>query len=73
MQTIVDGAKTPEEWCALLRQQGAQVSARTLRTKARETGQYLSLGRAMLLNPNHMAALLRPSVRTEAVEEGRYD
>ncbi|MBD3816936.1 hypothetical protein M4578_18830 [Salipiger sp. P9] len=73
MQTVVDGAKTPEEWCAMLRQQGAHVSARTLRAKARETGQYLSLGRAMLLNPKHLAVLLQPEAEAVPLEEGGHD
>ena len=73
MHTVMDGAKTPEEWCTLLRQQGAQVSPRTLRAKAREKKQYLSLGRAMLLNPEHLAVLLQPEAETVTSEGGGHD
>lgn len=53
-----EDALTPEEWCRKLAKTGATISARTLRTKARELGQFYSLGRAMMLNSTHIEALL---------------
>jgi hypothetical protein len=53
-----EDALTPEEWCRKLAKTGATVSARTLRTKARELGQFYSLGRAMMLNSDHIEVLL---------------
>ena len=53
-----EDALTPEEWCRKLEKTGATVSARTLRTKARELGQFYSLGRAMMLNSDHIEVLL---------------
>lgn len=58
MQSFED-ALTPEEWCKKLRKTGAAISARALRTKAREHGQFYSLGRAMLLSSAHVESLLR--------------
>ena len=53
-----DDMLTPEEWCKKLAKNGATVSARTLRSKARELGQFYSLGRAMMLNATHVEVLL---------------
>ncbi|AUQ63185.1 hypothetical protein PhaeoP57_02173 [Phaeobacter inhibens] len=58
MQSFED-ALTPEEWCKKLQKTGAAISARALRTKAREHGQYYSLGRAMLLSSAHVESLLK--------------
>lgn len=58
MQSFED-ALTPEEWCKRLRKTGAAISARALRTKAREHGQFYSLGRAMLLSSEHVECLLK--------------
>ncbi|MEP3296441.1 MAG: hypothetical protein ABJO27_08180 [Pseudoruegeria sp.] len=57
MQNFED-ALTPEEWCRKLARTGATISSRTLRIKARELGQFYSLGRAMMLNSAHIEALL---------------
>ncbi|MEO1639480.1 MAG: hypothetical protein AAFU41_09575 [Pseudomonadota bacterium] len=47
--------KTPEAWCDILKHlHGIKVSARTVRTIARETGQYRRFGRQMLLLPHHV-------------------
>ena len=56
----VQDALTPEIWCERLRERGASVSARKLRSKARATGQYYALGRTMLLHPDHIEALMAP-------------
>lgn len=58
MESLED-ALTPEEWCRKLSKTGASVSPRALRTKAREHGQYYSLGRAMFLSAGHIETLLR--------------
>ncbi|MGJ8629021.1 MAG: hypothetical protein ACSHXB_18830 [Sulfitobacter sp.] len=63
MQDFED-ALTPEEWCRKLRKSGAEISARALRTKAREHGQFYSLGRAMLLSAAHIEALLKMDAAT---------
>ena len=54
-----EDALTPEKWCERLQKTGAEISARTLREKARKHGQFYSLGRAMMLNTAHIEALLR--------------
>ncbi|MEX0306642.1 MAG: hypothetical protein AB3N12_04565 [Ruegeria sp.] len=54
----IDDMLTPEEWCKKLRKTGAIVSARALRAKARENGQYYSIGRAMMLSAKHLETLL---------------
>lgn len=53
-----ENTHTPEEWCKKLRKTGASVSARALRTKARELGEFYSLGRTMLLSEEHVQTLL---------------
>mgnify|MGYP001791047993 CR=1 FL=1 len=58
MQNL-DDMLTPEEWCKKLRKTGAIVSARALRTKAREHGQYYSIGRAMMLSAKQLETLMR--------------
>lgn len=55
---VVETAKSPEEWCEKLKKRGIQVSPRTLRAKARKHGQFLSLGRAMVLNLQHIEHLM---------------
>ncbi|MEM6891397.1 MAG: hypothetical protein AAF636_25200 [Pseudomonadota bacterium] len=57
MQNL-DDMLTPEEWCKKLRKTGAVVSARALRTKAREHGQYYSIGRAMMLSAKQLETLM---------------
>lgn len=57
MQNLED-MLTPEEWCKRLRKTGAVVSARALRTKAREHGQYYSIGRAMMLSAKQLESLM---------------
>lgn len=54
----IDDMATPEEWCKRLQKSGASVSARALRSLAREHGQFYSLGRAMMLTSSHIEALM---------------
>ena len=57
MQNLED-MLTPEEWCKRLRKTGAVVSARALRAKAREHGQFYSIGRAMMLSAKQLETLM---------------
>lgn len=57
LEHLVNG-RTPEEWVAFLAERGMRLSSRTLRTKAREMGCFYSLGRSMVLSPQHIEALL---------------
>lgn len=70
MSKIFDLGRTPEEWSARLRPRGVELSPRTLRTKAREHGQYFAIGRAIFITPDQMdEILLREADRTiRAVE-----
>lgn len=61
MNAKVQEALTPEVWCKRLQDTGAFVSPRTLRKQARAMGLYYSLGRTMLLHPDHIEALMAPS------------
>ncbi|KEO59951.1 hypothetical protein DT23_15095 [Thioclava indica] len=58
MNNTFENAVTPEVWCERLRSQGAEVSARVLRAKARSCGHYYALGRVMLLSAEHVEAIL---------------
>jgi len=58
MNNTFENAVTPEIWCERLRSQGADISARALRAKARSCGHYYALGRAMLLSPEHVETIL---------------
>lgn len=59
MAEILDNALTPEEWSQKLRLRGIYLSPRTLRTKARFYKQFYSLGRQMVLLPEHIDEMLR--------------
>ena len=50
--------RTPEQWCQLLRSQNVVMSSRRLRANARRMGQFYRLGRTMLLDPDHLKAIL---------------
>ena len=52
--SIVETAKSPEEWSKTFAVRGIEISPRTLRAKARQFGQFVSFGRAMLLLPEHI-------------------
>lgn len=68
MEHVIAEARTPEDWCNLLRARGFRLSARTIRQKAREHGAYYAMGRAMLLLPEHVEAILKAEARREAAE-----
>ena len=68
MNDTFENAVTPEIWCERLRSQGAEVSARVLRAKARSCGHYYALGRVMLLSAEHVEAIL--SVEGAQVRKG---
>lgn len=59
-----DEMLTPSEWCKKLRKSGAIISERSLRTKAREHGQFYALGRAMMLSADHIEKLLTLAATT---------
>lgn len=58
MSKIFDLGRTPEEWSARLRPRGVELSPRTLRSKAREHGQYFAIGRAIFITPDQMDEIL---------------
>lgn len=58
MSKIFDLGRTPEEWSEKMRARGVDLSPRTLRSKAREHGQYFALGRTMLITPDQMDEIL---------------
>lgn len=59
MSQIVAKALTPEEWSLKLQARGVSISPRTIRSKAREYDQYYSLGRMMMLLPEHIDEMMR--------------
>ena len=59
MSQIVEKALTPQEWSLKLQARGMLISPRTIRSKAREYDQYYSLGRTMLLLPEHIDEIMR--------------
>ncbi|UFS66262.1 hypothetical protein LO749_17200 [Paracoccus denitrificans] len=70
MSKIFDLGRTPEEWSARLRPRGVELSPRTLRSKAREHGQYFAVGRAIFITPDQMdEILLREADRTSRSAE----
>lgn len=65
--------KTPEKWCEILKElHGASMCSRTLRKRARESGNCIFVGKDMLLLPSHLDVILsiaadaRHQVRKEA-------
>lgn len=60
---VLDEAKTPAEWVRVLHERGLTISERTLRTKARELGACVILGRAMLMLPEHIDAVFEAPTR----------
>lgn len=74
--TFVAG-KTPEAWCEILKSlHGIKLSARRVRVSARKTGNYLSLGRGMLLLPHHIDEISgylttskKPSLQSKRTQE----
>ncbi|MFN7596658.1 MAG: hypothetical protein ACK5PT_07910 [Cereibacter sp.] len=65
LEHLVNG-RTPEEWVTFLSERGMKLSSRTLRTKAREMGCFYSLGRSMVLSPQHIEALLTAKTKGSA-------
>jgi hypothetical protein len=48
---ILDEGKTPSQWIKILAKRGVDISVRTLRERANETGAFYRLGRTMLITP----------------------
>lgn len=65
MHELVDIGKTPEQWSELLCSRGIHLTPRTLRAKAREYGQYYSMGRVMILTPDHLETMLKAEASRE--------
>jgi hypothetical protein len=56
--TLLDTAKTPEQWAQHLKATlGITISPRTIRDRAKETGNCRKLGRALLLTQSHFESL----------------
>ncbi|WP_404404870.1 hypothetical protein [Pelagibacterium halotolerans] len=51
---LLSEGKTPAQWVDEFRKKGVKVSERQLRAKAREKGAFWSLGKAMILMPEHI-------------------
>ncbi|WP_299479318.1 hypothetical protein [uncultured Roseibium sp.] len=51
---ILEAGKTPEQWAKTFAEHGIEISARTLRDKARKLSAYCGLGNAILLKPEHI-------------------
>lgn len=66
----LEDSKSPEEWCAALRARGIKLSARTLRSKAREYGEFFALGRLMLLNAEHIHSILEAETAAARQSKG---
>nr|WP_176024271.1 hypothetical protein [Brucella pseudintermedia] len=56
--SFIENCKSPEEWCALLNGRGAKFSARRLRTKARELGEFFGHARGMLISELQIKRIL---------------
>lgn len=55
----LDEARPPAEWCELLAARNIVISERTLRERANRLGQRIKIGRAMLITPAQMEAILQ--------------
>lgn len=55
---ILETGKSPAEWCGALKARGFDVSERTLRSKARELGACHVIGKAMIITPEQIDAIL---------------
>ena len=59
--TILDTGKTSEEWVAVLKERGIEVSERTLREKANKLGAFHNLGRQMIITPMQLDEIFERS------------
>ena len=48
---ILGLGKTPAQWVEIMAERGIEISERTLRERANETGAFYRLGRTMLITP----------------------
>ena len=58
LTALLDTARTPAQWAAILAQRGFDVSERTLRTRANQLGACHRLGRAMIITPDQLDLIL---------------
>lgn len=61
MSNLLESGRTPEAWSSELQAHRVHVSARLIRAKARQTGQFYKIGRLMLLTPAQMECLIEPA------------
>lgn len=54
---ILGLGKTPGQWVEVMANMGIDISERTLRERANETGAYYRLGRTMLITPAQIDAI----------------
>ena len=58
MISVLQDGRTPQEWSEILVKRGRLVSPAIIRAKAIKHRQFVSLGRLMLLSPDHVEAIL---------------
>ena len=58
MIDVLQEGRTPEEWSDILIEGGRLISPSIIRAKALKHRQFVSLGRLMLLSPDHIEAIL---------------
>lgn len=58
---LLNGSRTPAQWCEEFAERGVPISERLLRAKARQLGAYYSLGAAMLITPAQIDQILEDS------------
>ncbi len=63
MPRVLTEGKTPAQWVEFLAEHGLEVSERTLREKARSSGHFYSLGKAMILMPEHIDRIFEEAPR----------
>jgi hypothetical protein len=73
--SILDQGRAPADWVQILAAKGIPVSERTLRERANRLGACIKLGRAMIITPEQMEAILKdgqqcPSNHTSAARPG---
>ena len=56
---ILGLGKTPAQWVEIMGERGIEISERTLRERANETGAFYRLGRTMLITPRRSIQFLK--------------
>lgn len=63
MPRVLTEGKSPAEWVTVFAERGVEVSERTLREVARSSGHFYSLGKAMILMPEHIDRIFEEAPR----------